>query len=120
MAQAVDMEQELEWRVPERKELLNMMHGPPRVGEEERARWVVEKDRGRGELSVYPHPVHSASTGERGPEVVALNRYCKDRVWQQVHFLILLRPEALPKRLQTRHLQAIRGHVPVRKTTMRW
>ena len=49
-AKAVDKEQEPEWRVPERREHLQMMHIPPRVGEEQRARWVVEEDRGRREV----------------------------------------------------------------------
>ena len=35
-AQAVDKEQEPEWRVPERKEHLYLLHIPPRVGEEEK------------------------------------------------------------------------------------
>ena len=39
---------------------------------------------------------------------------------QQVHFPNLLRPETLPKRLQTRQLQAIGGQVPVRETIIRW
>ena len=37
-AQAVDKKQEPEWRVPERKEHLHLVHIPPRVGEEEKAR----------------------------------------------------------------------------------
>ena len=41
-AQAVDKEQQPEWRVPERKEHLHLVHIPPRVGEEEKARWVVK------------------------------------------------------------------------------
>ena len=57
-AQAVDKEQEPEWRVPERKEHLHLVHIPPRVGEEEKARWVVAEDRGKQELGVYPQPVH--------------------------------------------------------------
>ena len=57
-AQAVDKEQETEWRVPERKEHLHVVHIPPRVGEDEKARWVVEEDRGKQELRVYPQPVH--------------------------------------------------------------
>ena len=47
-AQAVDKEQEPEWKVPERKEQIHLVHIPPRVGEEEKARWVVEEDRGTG------------------------------------------------------------------------
>ena len=39
---------------------------------------------------------------------------------QQVHYPNVLRPESLPKRLQTRRLQAITGQVPVRETIMRW
>ena len=46
-AQAVDKEQEPEWRVPERNKHLHSVHIRPRVGDEERARWVVEEDRGR-------------------------------------------------------------------------
>ena len=57
-AQAVDKEQEPEWRVPERKEHLHLVHIPLRAGEEEKARWVVEGDRGKQELRVYPQPVH--------------------------------------------------------------
>ena len=52
-AQAVDKEQEREWRVPERKEHLHLEHIPPRVGEEEKARWVAGEDRGKQELRVY-------------------------------------------------------------------
>ena len=57
-AKAVDKQQEPEWRVPERGDHLHLIHIPPRVGDEERARWVVEEDRGRRELRVYPHRVH--------------------------------------------------------------
>ena len=39
---------------------------------------------------------------------------------QQVHFPNVLRPEMLPKRLQTRRLQAVTGQVPVRETIMTW
>ena len=39
---------------------------------------------------------------------------------QQVHFPNVLRPETLPKRLQTRRLQAVTGQVPVRETIMAW
>ena len=49
-AQAVDKEQEPEQRVPESKEHLHLVHIPPRVGEEEKARWVVEEDRGKQEV----------------------------------------------------------------------
>ena len=48
-AQAVDQEQEPEWKVQERKEHLHLVHIAPRVGEEEKARWVVEEDRGKRE-----------------------------------------------------------------------
>ena len=119
-AQAVNKEQEPEWRVPEREEHRHMMHIPPRVGEEERARWVGEEDRGRRELRVYPQPVHMLAQVRGGPEVVALSRYLQGRVGQQVHFPNALGPETLPKRLQNRRLQAITGQVPVRETIMRW
>ena len=55
-----------------------------------------------------------------GPEVVELSEYLEGKVGQRVHFPNVLRPEALPKRLQTRRLQAITGQVPVRETIMRW
>ena len=119
-AQAVDKELEPEWRVPERKEHLHLVHIPPRVGVEEKARWVVEEDRGKRELRVYPQPVHMVAQVRGGPEVVELNEYLEGKVGQQVHYPNVLRPEALPKRLQTRRLQAITGQVPVRKTIMRW
>ena len=105
-AQAVNKEQEPEWRVPESKEHLHMVHIPPRVSEEEKARWVVEEDSGKQEL--------------RGPEVVEQNEYLEGKVGQRVHYPNVLRPESLPKRLQTRRLQAITGQVPVRETIMRW
>ena len=41
----MDMQQQPECRVPERKEHLHMMHIPPRMAEAERGRWVVEEDR---------------------------------------------------------------------------
>ena len=119
-AQAVDKEQEPEWRVPERKEHLHLVHMPPRVKEEQKARWVVEQDRGQQELRVYPQPVHMLAQVERGPEVVELSECCEGKVGQRVHFPNVLRPETLPKRLQTRQLQAIKGQVPVRETIMRW
>ena len=62
-AQAVDKEQEPEWRVPERKEHLQL----GRVGEEEKARWVVEEDRGKRELRVYPQPVNMLARVRGGP-----------------------------------------------------
>ena len=34
------------------------MHIPPRVGDKEKATLVVEVDRGKQELRVYPQPVH--------------------------------------------------------------
>ena len=79
-AQAVDKEQEPEWRVPERKEHLHLVHIPPRVGEEEKARWVVEEDRGKQELNVYPQPVHMLAQVRGGPEVVELNEYLEGKV----------------------------------------
>ena len=119
-AQAVDKEQEPEWRVPERKEHLHLVHIPPRVGDEEKARWVVEEDRGKQALRVYPQPVHMLAQVRGGPEVVELNKYLEGKVGQRVHYPNVLRPETLPKGLQTRRLQAITGQVPVRKTIMRW
>ena len=119
-AQAVDKEQEPEWQVPERKDHLHLVHIPPRVGEEEKARWVVEEDRGKRELGVYPQPVHMLAQVRGGPEVVELNEYLEGKVGQRVHYPNVLRPETLPKRMQTRRLQAITGQVPVRKTIMRW
>ena len=119
-AQAVDKEQEPEWKVPERKEHLHLVHIPPRVGEEEKARWVVEEDRGKRELRVYPQPVHIVAQVRGGPEVVELNEYLEGKVGQQVHYPNVLRPETLPKRMQTRRLQAITGQVPVREIIMRW
>ena len=59
------MEEEPEWRVPQRNEHLHMMHIPPRVGEEERARCVVKEDRGRREFSIPAASAH-AGTGESG------------------------------------------------------
>ena len=119
-AQAVDKEQEPEWRVPERKEHLNLVHIPPRVGDEEKARWVVEEDRCKQELRVYPQPVHMLAQVRGGPVVVALNEYLEGKVGHRVHYPSVLRPEALPKRLQTRRLQAITGQAPVPETIMRW
>ena len=119
-AQAVDKEQEPEWRVPERKEHLHLVQIPPRVGNEEKARWVVEEDIGKQELRVYPQPVHMLAQVRGGPEVVELNEYLEGKVGQRVHYPSVLRPETPPKRLQTRRLQAITGQVPVRETIMRW
>ena len=92
-AQTVDKEQEPEWRVPERKEHLHLVHIPPRVGEEEKARWVVEGDRGKQELRVYPKPVHMLAQVRGGPEVVELNEYLEGKVGQRVHYSSVLRPE---------------------------
>ena len=119
-AQAVNKEQEPEWRVPERKEHLHLVHIPPRVGDEEKARWVVEEDRGKQELKVYPQPVNMLAQVPGGPEVVELNEYLEGKVGQRVNYPSVLRPETLPKRLQTRRLQAITGQVPMRETIMRW
>ena len=82
-AQAVDKEQEPEWRVPERKEHLHLVHIPPRVGEEEKGRWVVEEDRGKRELRVYPQPVHMLAQVRGGPEVVELSEYLEGKVGQR-------------------------------------
>ena len=119
-AQAVDKEQESEWQVPERSKHLHLVHIPPRVGEEDKARWVVEEDIGRREMRVYPQPVHMLAQVRGGPEVVQLNEYLEGKVGQRVHYPIVLRPETLPKKIQTRRLQAITGQVPVRETIMRW
>ena len=119
-AQAVDKEQEQEWRVPKRNEHHHLVHIPPRVGGEERARWVLEEDRGRQELRVYPQPGHMLAQVRGRPEVVELSEYLEGKVGEQVHFPNMLRPETLPKRLQTRRLQAVTGQVPVRATIMRW
>ena len=98
-AQAVDNEQEPEWRVPARKGHLHMIHIRPRVGNEERARWVVEEDSGRRELRVYPQLVHMLAQVRGRPEVVELSTYLEGKVGQQVHFPNALRLETLPKRL---------------------
>ena len=119
-AQAMDKEQEPEWRVPERKEHLHLVHIPPGVGDEQKARWVVQEDRGKQELRVYPQPIHMLAQVQGGPEVVELNEYLEGKVGQRVYYPNVLRPETLPKRLQTRRLQAITGQVPVRETIMRW
>ena len=119
-AQAVDKGQEPEWRVPECKGHLHLVHIPPRVGEEEKARWVVEEDRGKQELRVYPQPVHMLAQVRGGPKVVELNEYLEGKLGQRVHYPNVLRPESLPKGLQTRRLQAITGQVPVRERIMRW
>ena len=106
--------------MPERKEHLHVVHIPLRVGDEEKARWVVEENRGKQELRVYPQPVHMLAQVRGGPEVVELNEYLEGKVGQRVHYPSVLRPETLPKRLQTRRLQAITGQVPVRETIIRW
>ena len=106
--------------VPERKEHLHLVQIPPRPGDKERARWVVEEDRGRRELRVYPQPVHMLAQVQGGPEVVELSEYLEGKVGQQVHFPNVLRTETLPKRLQTGRLQAATGQMPVRETIMRW
>ena len=119
-AQAVDKEQEQEWRLPERKEHLHVLHIPLRFGDEERSRWVVEEDRGRQEVRVYPQPVHMLAQVRGGPEVVELREYLEGKVGQQFHFSNVLRPETPPKRLQTRRLRAVTSQVPVRERIMMW
>ena len=52
--------------------------------------------------------------------MVELNEYLEGKVGQRSHYLNVLRPETLPKRLQTRRLPAITGQVRVRETIMRW
>ena len=59
---------------PERKEHLHLVHIPPRVGEEEKAGWVVEGERGKRELRVYPQPVHMLAQVRGGPEVRSTER----------------------------------------------
>ena len=81
---------------------------------------MAEGDRGRRELRVYPQPVHMVAQIRGGPEVVELSEYLEGKVGQQVHFLNVLSRETLPKRLQTRRLQAITGQVPVREMIMSW
>ena len=81
---------------------------------------MLEQDRGRRELGVHPQPVHMLAQVRGGPEVVDLSEYLEGKVGQQVHFPNVLRPETLPRRLQTRRLQAVTGQVPVRETIMRW
>ena len=88
------------------------------MGEEEKARWVVEEDRGNRELRVYPQPVHVHARG--GPAVVELSEYLEGKMGQRVHFPNVLRPDTLPKWLQARRQQAVTGQVPVRDTFMRW
>ena len=102
-----------------RKEQLDLVHIPSREGDKERARWVVEEDRGKQELRVYPQPVHMLAQVRGGPEVVELSEYFEGKVGQQVHFLNVLRPERLPKRVQTRRLQVVTGQVPVCETIMK-
>ena len=119
-AQAVDKEQEPQRRVSERKEHLHLVHLPPRVGEEEKAQWVLEEDRAKRELRVYPQPVHMLPQVRGGPEVVELSEYLEGKVGQRVHFPNVPKPGTLFKSLQTRQLQAITGQVPVPETIMRW
>ena len=95
-AQAVDKEQKPEWRVPERKVHLHLVLIPQRVGEEDKARWVVEVDRGKRELRVYPQLVPMLAQVRGGPGVVELNEYLEGEVGQPVHYPIVLRPELLP------------------------
>ena len=78
------------------------MHIPSTVGEEEKARWVVEVDRGKQELRVYPQPVHMLGQVRGGPEVVELSEYLEGKLGQRGHFPNVLKPETLFQRLQTR------------------
>ena len=116
----IDMDKEPEWRVPERKDHLHLVHIPPRAGDEERAKWVLQEDRGRWELRVYPQPVHMLAHLRGEPEVVTLSRHLEDRVGQGIHFPNHLRPEMPPKRVQIRRLQALTGQVPVLEVIIRW
>ena len=74
-AQAVEKEQEPEWGVPERKEHLHLVHITQTVGEEEKARGVVEDDRGKREPRVYPQPMHMLAQVRGGKEVMELSGY---------------------------------------------
>ena len=60
--------------------------------------WVVEEDRGKQELRVYPQPVHMLAQVRGGPEVVELNEYWKGNVGQRVHYSNVQRPDSLPKK----------------------
>ena len=88
----MDQVQEPERRVQERREHLHLINIPPRSGDEERARWVVEEDRGRRQLRVYPQPVHMVAQVRGGPEVVGLRGYLEVNLGQQVQSPNLLRP----------------------------
>ena len=79
--------------MPEGKKHLHLVHIPPRVEEEEKARWVAGEDRGKRELRVYPQPVHMLAQVRGGPEVVELNEYLEGKVGQRVHYPNVLRPE---------------------------
>ena len=59
--------------------------------------------------------MHMLAQVRGGPEVVALSRYLEGRVGKQFHFPNVLRPETLPKRLQTRGLVANKAQVRVRE-----
>ena len=78
---------------------------------------MVEEDRGK---RVYQQQVHVLAQVRGGPEAVKLSGYLYGKVGRQVQFPNVLSPETLPKRLQTRRLQAVTGQVPVRKTIMKW
>ena len=67
---------------------------------------MVEEDRGRRELRAYPQPVHMLAQVRGVPEVTELSGSLESKVGQRVHVSNVLRPETLPKRLQTRRLQA--------------
>ena len=69
---------------------------------------------------MYPQPVQMLAQVRGRSETVELSECLQGKVGQRVHFLNVLRPETLPKRLQTRRLEAITGQVPVRETFMRW
>ena len=61
-----------------------------------------------------------ASSSTRGAGSGGAERVLGGPLGQRVHYPNVLRLESLPKRLQTRRLQAITGQVPVRETIMRW
>ena len=63
-AQAVDKEQEQDWRVLESRDHLQLIHIPPRVGDGERARWVVEGGQEQTGATSVPAASAHAGSGE--------------------------------------------------------
>ena len=83
--------------MPERRDHLHMMHIPPTVGEEERARLVAEAKRGQKTVNSVPAASAHAGGSKRGVGSGGSEQIFKDRVGQQVHSPNLLRAETLPK-----------------------